>query len=68
MKVTRDMVDKDLRGRYAVGRILARFFHTRWFSLLVFRLSGAALREKTSEDLSAASDIFRAGVAGRLFA
>jgi len=46
MKVTRDMVDKDLRGSYAVGRIIASFFHTRWFSLLVFRLSGAVLRGK----------------------
>jgi acetyl esterase/lipase len=46
MKVTRDMVDKDLRGKYAVGRIIARFFHTRWFSLLVFRFSGAVLQGK----------------------
>ena len=41
MKVTRDMVDKDLRGRYAVGRIIAGSFQTRWFSLLV--LAAAAL-------------------------
>src|SRR5215472_3375141 len=44
MKVTRDMVDKDLRRRYAAGRIVASFFHTRWFSLLVFRFSAAVLR------------------------
>jgi acetyl esterase/lipase len=44
MKVTREMVDEDLRGRYAFGRIIASFVHTRWFSLLVFRLSAAALR------------------------
>jgi acetyl esterase/lipase len=44
MKVTRSMVDKDLRGAYAVGRIIARSFHTRWFSLLVFRSTGAVLR------------------------
>jgi hypothetical protein len=37
MKVTRDMVDKDLRGRYAAGRIIAGFLHTKWFSLLVLR-------------------------------
>ena len=67
MKVTRDMVNKDLLGRYAVGRIMASFFHTRWFSLLVFRFSGAILREKTSEDLSAESGIFRAEMADRLF-
>lgn len=46
MKVTRGMVDKDLRGRYAVGRIIAIFFHARWFSLFVFRFSGAVLRGK----------------------
>ena len=51
MKVTRDMVDKDLRGRYAVGRIIARFFHTRWFSLLVLRFSGAVLRGKNIRGL-----------------
>src|SRR2546421_4052082 len=51
MKVTRDMVDKDLRGRYAVGRIIAGFFHMRWFSLLVFRFSGAVLRGKNIRGL-----------------
>ena len=51
MKVTRDMVDKDLRGRYAVGRIIASFFHTRWFTLLVFRFSGAVLRGKNIRGL-----------------
>ena len=55
MKVTRDMVDKDLRGRYAAGRMIAVFFHTRRFSPLVLRFSRAALREKTPEDLSASS-------------
>ncbi|MCG2631633.1 alpha/beta hydrolase [Bradyrhizobium sp. WYCCWR 13023] len=44
MKVTREMVDEDLRGRYAFGRIIASFVHTRWFSLLVFRFSAAILR------------------------
>src|SRR2546429_759813 len=51
MKVTRDMVDKDLRGRYAAGRIIAGFFHMRWFSLLVFRFSGAVLRGKNIRGL-----------------
>ena len=51
MKVTRDMVDKDLRGSYAVGRIIASFFHTKWFSLLVFRFSGAVLRGKNIRGL-----------------
>ena len=51
MKVTRDMVNKDLLGRYAVGRIMARSFHTRWFSLLVFRFSGAILRGKNIRGL-----------------
>src|SRR6476620_9893231 len=51
MKVTRDMVDKDLRGRYAVGRIIAGFFHTRWFALLVFRFSAAVLRGKNIRGL-----------------
>src|SRR4051794_18694762 len=51
MHVTRGMVAKDLRGRYAVGRILARCFHTRWFSLLVFRFSAAALRGKNIRGL-----------------
>src|SRR4051794_17507162 len=44
MRVTREMVDKDLRGRYVAGRIMARFFHTRWFSLLVFRFSKVVLQ------------------------
>src|SRR5262245_49608286 len=51
MKVTRDMVDNDLRARFAVGRIIASFFHTRWFSLLVFRFSGALLRGKNIRGL-----------------
>src|SRR6202140_549458 len=51
MKVTRDMVDKDLRGRYAAGRIIACSFHRRWFSLLVFRFSGAVLRGKNIRGL-----------------
>jgi len=52
MKVTRAMVDEDLRGRFAVGRIIASFFHTRWFSLLVFRFSGALLRGKNIRGLT----------------
>ena len=51
MNVTRDMVDKDLRGRFAVGRIITSFFHTRWFSLLVFRFSAAVLRGKNIKGL-----------------
>jgi acetyl esterase/lipase len=51
MRITRDMVDKDLRGRHAVGRIIASVFHTRWFSLLVFRFSGALLRGKNIRGL-----------------
>ena len=51
MKVTRDMVDKDLRGRYAAGRIIAGFFHTRWFSLLVLRFSRVVLRGKNIRGL-----------------
>lgn len=52
MKVTRDMVDKDLRGSYAVGRMIASFFHTPWFSLLVFRFSGAALQGRNIRGLA----------------
>jgi acetyl esterase/lipase len=49
VKVTRDMVDKDLRGRYAAGRMLAAFFHTRQLSPLVLRFIGrAALGINTS--------------------
>src|SRR6266576_5861878 len=51
MKVTRDMVDKDLRGRYAAGRIIAGFLHTRWLSLLVLRFSRAVLRGKNIRGL-----------------
>ena len=51
MKVTRDMVDQGLRGRYAVGRVIARFFHTRWFSLLAFRSTGAVLRGRNIRGL-----------------
>ena len=46
MKVTREMVDKDLRGSYVAGRMIASFFHTAWFSLLVFRFSKAVLQGK----------------------
>lgn len=52
MKVTRDMVDKDLRGSYAVGRMIASFFHAPWFSLLVFRFSGAALQGRNIRGLA----------------
>jgi acetyl esterase/lipase len=51
MKVTRDMVDQDLRVRYAAGRIVARFFHTRGFALLVFGFTGAILRGKNIRGL-----------------
>lgn len=51
MRVTRAMVDKDLRGHYAAGRIMARFFHTRWFSLLVFRFSKVVLQGKSIRGL-----------------
>ncbi|MBR0719735.1 alpha/beta hydrolase [Bradyrhizobium liaoningense] len=51
MKVTRDMVDEDLRGSYAVGRMIASFFHTGWFSLLVFRFSADILRGKNIRGL-----------------
>ena len=48
MKVTRAMVDKDLRGSYAAGRMLAAFFHTRRLSPLVLRfISRAALGKNT---------------------
>lgn len=52
MKVTRDMVDEGLRGSYAVGRVIASFFHTGWFSLLVFRFSGDVLRGKNIRGLA----------------
>jgi acetyl esterase/lipase len=52
MKVTRDMVDKDLRGSYAAGRMIASSFHSIWFSLLVFRFSGAVLRGKNIRGLA----------------
>ncbi|WP_426412187.1 alpha/beta hydrolase [Bradyrhizobium ganzhouense] len=51
MKVTREMVDEDLRGRYAFGRIIASFVHTSWFSLLVFRFSAAVLRGRNIRGL-----------------
>ena len=51
MKVTREMVDEDLRGRYAFGRIIASFVHTRWFSLLLFRLSASVLRGRNIRGL-----------------
>jgi len=51
MKITREMVDKDLRVSYAAGRIIARCFHTRWFSLVVFRFSQAVLRGKNIRGL-----------------
>lgn len=45
------MVDKDLRGSYAVGRMIAIFFHTAWFSLLVFRFSKGILQGKNIRGL-----------------
>ena len=36
------MVDKGLRGRYAAGRMLAAFFHTRRLSPLLLRFIGRA--------------------------
>src|SRR4051794_41913058 len=36
------MLDKGLRGRYAAGRMLAAFFHTRRLSPLVLRFIGRA--------------------------
>lgn len=51
MKVTRDMVDKGLLGSYAAGRMIASCFHTRWFSLLVLRSSGAVLKGKNIRGL-----------------
>jgi len=51
MKVTREMVDEDLRSRYAFGRIIASFVHTRWFSLLLFRLSASVLRGRNIRGL-----------------
>jgi len=52
MKVTRDMVDKGLRSRYAAGRILAGLMHTRWLSPRALRfISRAVLRGKTTRGL-----------------
>jgi len=51
MKVTRDMIDKDLRGRYAAGRIMAGLFHTRWFSPLVLHFARAVSRGKNIRGL-----------------
>lgn len=45
------MVDKDLRGRYVAGRMIAIFFHTAWFALLVFRFSKAVLQGKNIRGL-----------------
>lgn len=45
------MVDQDLRGSYVAGRIMARFFHTRWFSWLVFHLSKVVLQGKNIRGL-----------------
>jgi acetyl esterase/lipase len=52
MNVTRDMVDKDLRAFHAVGRIIAGFSHTGWFSLLALRFSRAVLRGKNTGGLA----------------
>ncbi len=51
MKVTRDMVDKDLRGRYVAGRILAGFLHTSWFSPLLLRFCTDVLRGRNIRGL-----------------
>ena len=51
MKVTRDMVDEGLRGRYAAGRIVAGFFHTIWLSRLMLHFSRAVLRGKNIRGL-----------------
>jgi len=52
MKVTRDMVDKGLRSRYAAGRIVAGLMHTRWLSPRAVRfVSRAVLRGKTTRGL-----------------
>jgi len=51
VKVTRDMVDKDLRGRYAAGRMLAAFFHTRRLSPLLLRFIGRAALGKNTRGL-----------------
>ena len=51
MKVTRDMVDKDLRRSYAAGRILAGLLHTRWFSLLELHFIRTILRGKNTRGL-----------------
>jgi acetyl esterase/lipase len=54
MKVTREMVDEGLRGRYAFGRFIARFVHTKWLSLLMFRSSAAVLRGRNIRGLACA--------------
>jgi acetyl esterase/lipase len=45
------MVDRDLRGRYAAGRMLAAFFHTRRLSPLVLGLIGRASLGKNTKGL-----------------
>src|SRR5258708_29052104 len=45
------MVDKGLRGRYAAGRMLAAFFHTRRLSPLVLRFIGRAALGKNTRGL-----------------
>jgi acetyl esterase/lipase len=51
MKVTRDMVNKDLRGRYVAWRIMAGLFHTRWFAALLLGFSRAVLRGRNIRGL-----------------
>lgn len=51
MKVTRDMVHRDLRGSYVAGRIIAGFLHTTWFSPLVLHSSRSVLRGKNIRGL-----------------
>ena len=68
MKVTRDMVDKDLRGRYAAGRMLAAFFHTRRLSPLLLRFIGRAALGKNTRGLVCQQLYVPAEMVGRPFA
>ena len=52
MKVTKDMLDEGLRGRYVAGRVMTFLMHRRWFSPLALRIGRTALRGKNIQGLA----------------
>lgn len=51
MKVSKGMLDKELQGKYFIGRLIAKAFHKEWLAKLIFKAGRKSFRGNQIEGL-----------------